>query len=78
MTPANTKENIMPGPAVVAVATPIKTKIPAPIIEPMPSIVRSVAVRQRFNVEDGCVVAVELLDILLNVVYLIVKVINLY
>ncbi|MNI83367.1 hypothetical protein D3C73_1401620 [compost metagenome] len=48
--PANTNDSITAGPAWLAAAWPVSTKIPAPITAPMPSMMRCFAVRVRFNV----------------------------
>src|SRR5258706_12714727 len=45
--PAATKDRMIAGPACVAAATPVSTKMPVPIICPMPMKVRSQAVRHR-------------------------------
>ena len=39
----------MAGPAWLAAAVPVRTKIPVPMIAPMPSSVRSIAVSVRFS-----------------------------
>src|SRR5690349_13982256 len=45
------KERMIAGPACVAAATPVSTKMPAPIIWPMPMKVRSAALKHR---RSGC------------------------
>ena len=45
-----TKESTIAGPAYCAAALPVSTKMPAPMIAPMPSIVRFVALSARFSV----------------------------
>ena len=39
----------MAGPACCAATTPVSTKMPVPMMQPMPSMVRSKAPRQRFR-----------------------------
>src|SRR3954470_4973034 len=47
--PPRTNDRAIAGPAFEAAAVPVSTKIPAPMIAPMPSIVRSNAVRDRLG-----------------------------
>jgi len=42
-------EITMPGPAYCAAALPVRTKIPAPMMAPMPSVVRLSGPRARFR-----------------------------
>jgi hypothetical protein len=49
MIAAKTKEIEIPGPAYSAAACPVKTKSPAPMIAPIPIIVRLVAVNVLFK-----------------------------
>ena len=52
-----------PGPAWLAAAVPVSTKMPVPMIAPMPSSVRSIAVSVRFSALPPCSdVADQLLD----------------
>src|SRR6478672_10630809 len=44
------KESAIPGPAFAAAACPVSTKIPAPIIAPIPRVVRLTADSVRFSV----------------------------
>ena len=58
MTPDKTKERMIPGPAPgrwasPTIAVPISTKIPVPMIAPMPSAVRSQAVSVFFSRWSG-------------------------
>jgi hypothetical protein len=47
--PDITKDKITAGPAKFAAAIPVRTKIPVPIIHPIPRRVRSNAVRHRLS-----------------------------
>src|SRR4051812_11217606 len=47
--PPRTNESATAGPACLAAAVPVSTKKPAPMIAPIPSIVRLVAVSVRFR-----------------------------
>ena len=44
-----TKEIMIAGPAYCAAARPVRTKIPVPMMQPMPSRTRLSAPRERFN-----------------------------
>ncbi len=48
--PASTIDRTMAGPACIAAACPVSTKMPVPMMAPMPSIVRSTGPRTRLSV----------------------------
>ncbi|MNX82447.1 hypothetical protein D3C86_1141770 [compost metagenome] len=50
--PAKMKERMIPGPAHLAAAVPVMTKMPVPMIAPMPSAVKSRAPRTRLRPES--------------------------
>src|SRR6185437_6038119 len=47
--PATMKASASPGPAWLAAAVPVRTKMPVPMMAPMPSATRAVAERQRLS-----------------------------
>ena len=47
--PATTIDNTTAGPACAAAAWPVRTKMPVPMMAPMPSRVRSIGPSTRFN-----------------------------
>src|ERR1051325_2972243 len=47
--PPSTNDRTMAGPAFFAAAVPVNTKMPAPMIAPMPSVVRFIAPSVRFK-----------------------------
>ena len=47
--PAMTYDSVMPGPAYVAAATPVRTKMPAPIMAATPNAVRLTTPRERLR-----------------------------
>src|ERR1700722_16307000 len=51
---ARIKQKTTPGPAYRAAAGPVSTKIPVPIIAPIPSATRFKAPNERFNVCSPC------------------------
>ena len=66
-TPAMTNESTIAGPANCAAAVPVSTKIPAPIIAPMPSVIRFTGPSARFS-ECSCVSAASAIIVLIGFV----------
>jgi len=47
--PATTKDSMMAGPAWAAATWPVRTKMPAPMMAPMPRLIRLMGPRDRFS-----------------------------
>ena len=69
-----TKERTIAGPAYCAAALPVSTKMPAPMIAPMPSIVRFVAESARLSVPDPVCAASVCSDAMLFVLDMLMRI----